>query len=56
MFNTPRYYTDFQSFSRDPEVDAVSTYTPHHLHAPQTVAMAEAGKHVFIQETYGRKS
>jgi UDP-N-acetyl-2-amino-2-deoxyglucuronate dehydrogenase len=38
-----------EAIGRD-DVDVVSIATPHHLHAPQTVAAAEAGKHVLCEK------
>ena len=32
------------------DVDAVTICTPHHLHAPQTLAALRAGKHVMIEK------
>src|SRR5919204_3746301 len=32
------------------DVDLVSIATPHHLHAPQTIAAAKAGKHVLCEK------
>ena len=32
------------------DVDAVTICTPHHLHAPQTVAALRAGKHVMVEK------
>lgn len=49
-FNVPRYYTGLDEFLRDPELEVVSICTPHHLHAPQTVAAAEAGKHILCEK------
>lgn len=32
------------------DVDAVTICTPHHLHAPQTIAALQAGKHVMVEK------
>jgi predicted dehydrogenase len=45
-----RVYTDLERLLADPDVDAVDILTPHHLHADQTVAALEAGKHVSLQK------
>ncbi len=42
--------TDFEKVLSDPEIDAVSICTPHALHCEQTVAAAEAGKHVLVEK------
>ena len=34
----------------DPQTDAVFILTRHHLHAAQTIAALEAGKHVFVEK------
>ncbi len=38
-----------EALARD-DVDMVSIATPHHLHAPQTIAAARAGKHVLCEK------
>ncbi len=45
-----RVYTDAEQLFRDPDIDAVEILTPHELHATQTVAALEAGKHVSLQK------
>ncbi|MBM3746848.1 MAG: Gfo/Idh/MocA family oxidoreductase [Acidobacteria bacterium] len=41
-----RRYTSFDELIRDPDLDAVHINSPIHLHAPQSIAALEAGKHV----------
>jgi myo-inositol 2-dehydrogenase/D-chiro-inositol 1-dehydrogenase len=45
-----RLHEDFDRFVRDPALDAVVLVTPTTLHAQQTIAALEAGKHVFIEK------
>jgi predicted dehydrogenase len=45
-----RVTTEWEALARDPEVDAVVIGTPNALHAPQTVAALEAGKHVLVEK------
>src|SRR5437870_9635278 len=45
-----RIYTDYQDLLRDTEVQAVSICTPPNLHAKETIAGAEAGKHLLIEK------
>lgn len=45
-----RVYEDFDSFLADPEMDAVVLVTPTSLHADQTIAALQAGKHVFVEK------
>lgn len=46
QFGVERRYTSFEELIRDPDLDAVHINTPIHLHAPQSIAALEAGKHV----------
>ncbi len=43
-------HTDLAEALRDPELHAVIIATPDHLHAPQAIAAAEAGKHVLVEK------
>jgi predicted dehydrogenase len=49
-FGAKRWYLDWQKLLRDEEIDAVYIATPVHLHAEQTIAAAEAGKHVLCEK------
>lgn len=42
--------SDIAVFLGDPDLDAVIIATPDNLHAAQTIAAAEAGKHVFVEK------
>ncbi len=43
-------HENFDAFVADPALDAVVLVTPTTLHARQTVAALEAGKHVFVEK------
>lgn len=43
-------HESFEAFVADPALDAVVLVTPTNLHARQTVAALEAGKHVFVEK------
>ena len=45
-----RLYGDWQDLIADEEIDGVYIATPVHLHAGQTIAAAEAGKHVLCEK------
>ena len=45
-----KYFTDWREQIVDKEVDAVYVATPVYLHAEQTIAAAEAGKHVLCEK------
>jgi predicted dehydrogenase len=49
-FDAKRWYADWQELISDPEIDAVYIATPVHLHAAQTIAAANAGKHVLCEK------
>lgn len=48
--NVSQTETDYATVLTDPAIDAVSICTPHPLHAPMTIAAAEAGKHVLVEK------
>jgi myo-inositol 2-dehydrogenase/D-chiro-inositol 1-dehydrogenase len=43
-------YEDFGAMLRDAAIDAVAIVSPTTLHAEQTIAALEAGKHVFLEK------
>ena len=43
-------YDDYAAMLRDPQVQSVIIATPTTLHAEQTIAALQAGKHVFIEK------
>lgn len=45
-----KIYTDYSALLRDPDVQAVSLCTPPNLHPQETIAAAEAGKHILIEK------
>lgn len=49
-FGATRWYADWRELVKDDEVDAVYVATPVYLHAPQTIAAAEAGKQVLCEK------
>ncbi len=49
-FGAKRWYADWSEMLGDEEIDAVYIATPTYLHAPQTIAAAEAGKHVLCEK------
>jgi predicted dehydrogenase len=52
-FGARRWYRDWRELLADGEVEAVYIATPVNLHAEQTIAAAEAGKHVLCEKPMG---
>ena len=46
QFGVEKRYSDFEALLCDPEVDAIHINSPIHLHASQSIAALNAGKHV----------
>lgn len=51
-FGIPRPYGSHTALAADPEIDIVYVATPHARHAPGTIAMLEAGKHVLCEKPF----
>ncbi len=49
-FKIPRTYSSFEALAADPEIDAVINGLPNYLHAPVTIQMLRAGKHVLCEK------
>jgi predicted dehydrogenase len=43
-------FTDYRKLLEDKDIDAVLIATPHHWHAPITIAAAEAGKDIYCEK------
>ena len=46
QYGVEKRYQSFEELIQDPKVDAVHINSPIHLHAPQSIAALNAGKHV----------
>ena len=53
QFGFAKTYADWRDIAADPGVDAVSITAPNFLHREIGVAMAEAGKHIWIEKPVG---
>ena len=49
-FGAPKWFGDWHEQIMDEEIDAVYLATPVNVHAEQTIAAAEAGKHVLCEK------
>ena len=49
-FGAGKHYAGWRELLADPEIDAVYIATPLYFHAEQTIAAAEAGKHVLCEK------
>jgi predicted dehydrogenase len=49
-FQVETIYTNYHDLLADRRVDIVAICTPHYLHAPMTIAAANAGKHVLVEK------
>ena len=49
-FGAPKWRQDWQTLLQDKEVEAVYIATPVYVHVAQTIAAAEAGKHVLCEK------
>ena len=50
QFSAEQWTTDYSNILQDEQVDAVFVCTPDHLHREPAVAVAEAGKHLFVEK------
>lgn len=55
-FGAKRWYANWREMLADEEVEAVYVATPVFLHAEQTIAAAEAGKHVLCEKPMAMNS
>jgi len=46
----PKVYSQIEDLLNDPEVNAVYVATPHYLHKPHALAVAEAGKACYVEK------
>jgi len=49
-YGIPRVTTDWEALAADPDVEAAIVSTPNALHAPQSVALLQNGKHVLVEK------
>jgi predicted dehydrogenase len=55
-FGVDRRHGKWQDLVADDEIDAVYVATPHHIHAQQTIAAADAGKQVLCEKPMAMNS
>lgn len=49
-FGIERITTDWEALAADPQIDAAIVATPNAFHAPQSIALLSAGKHVMVEK------
>jgi len=52
QFGVPKRYGSYDALISDPEVEIVYVATPHTLHAENTLAALQAGKHVLCEKPF----
>lgn len=52
QFGVPKRYGSYDALLADPEVEIVYVATPHSLHAENTLAALQAGKHVLCEKPF----
>ena len=52
QYGVPKRYGSYDALLRDPEVEIVYVATPHTLHAENTLAALQAGKHVLCEKPF----
>ncbi|MDW8107168.1 MAG: Gfo/Idh/MocA family oxidoreductase [Armatimonadota bacterium] len=52
QFGIPKRYGSYEALFADPEVEIVYVATPHSLHAENTLAALQAGKHVLCEKPF----
>ena len=52
QYGVPKRYGSYDALLRDPEVEIVYVATPHALHAENTLAALQAGKHVLCEKPF----
>ena len=52
QYGVPKRYGSYDALLRDPEVEVVYVATPHTLHAENTLAALQAGKHVLCEKPF----
>ena len=48
--NIPKWYSDYKSMLKDPDIDAVIIGTPNYLHYQQVISAAKANKHILCEK------